>query len=180
MSYCKSCRLLQKIEFTQSLFSKLKLSNFVFVFVFIAIFPSTQIQANEISSSFNVKRIVSSCNSIKANDKAEDIDPCIFYVQGFLEGAWNIRNVKASPLNIKKQETLTWDERAYKNRVGKRADRHKIKPITYYCSPDVEPSADIINQFLNDEQSQTIQELNAQIYNAITVICPSDTAGEDK
>jgi len=151
-----------------------------FWIIFVVSIFSIQSHANATNMSEREKQLLNSCDTLNANPTHPNALVCIYYIQGYLAGAWGVNDVKASKLKKKKQEPLTRTERAYKTRVGKRGER--IKPIstTYFCAPDDEPEVQILKNLTKNlvTPTKSILALHAQIYTAITEVCPSDKSDD--
>lgn len=118
--------------------------------------------------------------NLLASCKAYDSDPeqisarqCMYYIKGFLAGAWGTDDVTMA--EIKKKTPETFAERAYRTRLGSESDRLRVQTATYFCSPIDEPEARIIDMLSKEsfESIETVEGINSKIHQAIKTICPS-------
>ena len=144
--------------------------------IFSASIFSVQLHANTNNISELDKRLLKSCDKLGTNPTHPDGAACTYYVQGYLAGAWGINNVKASKLNEVKEKASTWTERAHLYKSSKRNERFRPIRTTYYCAPDDNPELQILNKLKNNLTNpiESMRALHAQIYEAITQVCPSD------
>lgn len=138
----------------------------------LLIFPAVADGKKEFAGN---QQLLASCTTFNANPQHANAMPCIYYIKGFLAGAWNVDQVIANNLKEKNREPASWDERAYRHRVGKRGDRVKPPALTHFCSPDNQSETRIIEKLSKIAPAgiPSGEQLNAQIISALTVICPA-------
>ncbi len=145
--------------------------------VLIVLLTAASVKANETKKAKidGSQQILASCQAMKVDQKSANSASCLSYIQGFLAGAWGVHNVKRDRVKSKNQKPTTWEERAYRYRVGEISPRYLPKNTNYYCLPAADSEARIIAQFNGLEtEIKDISSLNKQIYKAITLVCPSD------
>ena len=148
--------------------------------LFFASVFTIQSHASDTNVPEREKQLLKSCDTFKTEPTHPNALLCSYYIQGYLSGAWGVNNVKASKLKKNKQESPTWTERAYNNRVGKRTERFKSNNTTYFCAPVKKPEEQILNKLVKNLVSpiKSIPALHTQIYIAITEVCPSGKRGD--
>ena len=126
------------------------------------------------------QQLLASCKVLNVKPVHVNAAPCLYYIKGFLAGAWNLDQIIATKLKEKNQGPPTWVERYYEARYGRISSRVKPTSFTHLCLPDNESEARIIEKLSKGSLSRvmTIQAINTQIYNTIKAICPSNKIDE--
>jgi hypothetical protein len=112
-----------------------------------------------------------SCQALTANPEMVSSKPCHYYIQGFLAGALVIDTAIVTERSGKRYSFI---ERAYRTRLGTRADPASTASFPLFCVPDDESEARIIKVVSKQLSSpvDTTKVLSSQIYNALKANYP--------
>lgn len=158
------------------LFQKMdKLKSSRLIGVIIMLFLSTSSLAKSEDELNKEQNLLSSCNTLKTTTNNAKTLPCINYIEGFLSGVLNASNNNVTVLLEDNNKSTTLAERAYANRVGKKAWTNS-KPIDYACLSMDKSKKKVIENLSNSSLSRvnSLEQLNARLVHILETSCSAE------
>ncbi len=154
----------------QSVFQTKRLKSHSFTIVLLTTVLSFSSNATEMSKAETDKYLLSSCNAVKTTNDNEKTLPCILYIKGFFNGLLNAGNSDVAKIEKKSKKTSSLVERAYANRVGRRA---QSTPLTEYCISVDELKVRILEGLSDDSLATftSLEQLNSFLITELTTAC---------
>jgi hypothetical protein len=151
--------------------SRLKSSVLISV---IMLFLSTSSLAKE-DGQDNEQKLLSSCNALKMTTNSTKTLPCMNYIEGFLNGVLIAGNNNVAILLEDNNKSTTLAERAYANRVGKKAWINS-KPKDYACLSMDKFKKEVIENLSNSSLStvHSLEQLNARLVHILKTACSAE------
>lgn len=154
----------------QSAFQTKRLKSRSYTIVLLTAVLSFSSNATEVNGVDTDKYLLSSCNAVKSTNDNDKTLPCIMYIKGFFNGLLNAGNPDVAKIEKTNKKTSTLVERAYANRVGRKAQG---KPLTQSCIT-VDELKNLILEGLSDDSLGTftsVKQLNSFLIRALTTAC---------
>ncbi len=129
----------------------------------------------------NTDALIASCQTFNLDQTKPAAMPCLFYILGLIDGALdNNKLVSAdSPptqdnASQDTDQSLSWSERAFRYRVGARAQRGQATGLTYYCTLDKELHAAVIEVLSNQplQRVNSVEGVQIWVFEALKSVCP--------
>jgi hypothetical protein len=140
-----------------------------FIIVLLTSVLSVSSLATEVNGVDTDKYLLRSCNAFKSPADNYKTFPCVMYIKGFYNGLLNADSSDTSKIFLNNKMPSTLVERAYANRVGKKAQR---KSLSHSCIT-VDELKIIILESLSDDSTSfiSVQQFNTFLINALTTAC---------
>jgi hypothetical protein len=129
----------------------------------------------------NTDALIASCQAFNLDQSEAAAMPCMFYILGLIDGALDNNKLidiesTAPQDNTSKEadQSLSWSERAYRYRVGARAQRGQAAGHTYYCTLDKELHAAVIEVLKNQplQRVNSVEGVQIWVFEALKSVCP--------
>ncbi len=96
----------------------------------------------------------------------KSVNACHYYIQGILANTYFNESINVASLNEANTQELSFVQRAYNTRIGNRLNTSKPLYSNYFCLPENESLAQVIQVLSKPLQSdiKTTKDLNATIF----------------
>ena len=125
--------------------------------------------------------LLESCQAFNHDQTKPTAKPCLFYILGLIDGALDNNKLVSADSPPKQNSTsqntdqsLSWSERAYRYRVGARAQRGQASGLTFYCTLDKELHAAVFEVLSNQplQRVNSIEGIQLWVFEALKSVCP--------
>lgn len=120
--------------------------------------------------------LLNSYREFNSGPKNTDAVQCVYYIREWLGGALNVNKIVApkSKKYLIDPRSLTWEERAYRYRVGAKGNREKHTDHTYYCSLNNELHVAVTEELIKQplQRVNSVQSIQNWTFDALKTVCP--------